>query len=73
MRDHVEDRFLEHVLGLKQGLFEGVALRRPISDIREGDNITAVLLGIELNRVDVTEELLGQENALRDLPKPRRR
>ena len=61
--DHAEDRFLEHVLGLEQRLFEGVALRRSVSDIREGDNITAVLLGIELNRVDVTKELLGQRRS----------
>jgi hypothetical protein len=37
--DHPKDRFLEHVLCLTQRLLEGVALRRPIPDIRESDDI----------------------------------
>jgi len=63
MSDHTEDRFLEHVLRLKQRLVQRVALRRPVSDIRKSDDVPAVLLGVELHRVDVTEEFLGQRRS----------
>jgi hypothetical protein len=53
MGDRAEDRFLEHILGMKQGLIPGGAVGRAVLDVGEGHRETTLRLGSEEGGVNV--------------------
>jgi len=54
MGHHAEHRFLQQILGLRQGLAERVALGSAVSDIGQGDDIPAILLAFEPYRITLS-------------------
>jgi hypothetical protein len=53
MGDHSEDRFIEHVLGLKQRLFPTGAVCRAVPNVGEGHREAALRLGFEESGINM--------------------